>query len=117
VTRLPQLGYRGLSTFRTRTAAAPVPGLVQVNTHVDPIDWHSTGSLRDPAELAADLARAVLDRLDGRADPDEPIGLLTHHLVHDEAVWRWCESLASQLRQRQTIRYLFATEVFSDASP
>jgi predicted glycosyltransferase len=117
VASLPRLGYRGLSTFRARTAAAPAAGLVGVNTHLDPIDWHGTGSLRDPAALAADLARAVLDRVDGRADPDEPIGLLTHHLVHDEAVWHWCASLPDRLPRRQPFRYLFATEVFSDTSP
>lgn len=117
VALLPRLGYRGLSTFKDRRAAAPAAGLVEANTHVDPIDWHGSGSLRDPAAIAADLARAVLARIEGRADPDEPVGILTHHLVHDAAVWHFCESLAGRLAERQGIRYLFAAEVFSAASP
>ena len=36
---LPAKGYRGLSTYGERPDAIPTPGLMQVNCHVDPIDW------------------------------------------------------------------------------
>ncbi len=116
VPRLRDLGYRGLSTFKDRSSSAPAPGLVQVNTHVDPIDWHGTGSVRDPASILSDLARAITMRIDGKADRDEPVGILTHHLVHDEAVWHLCEGLADRLSHRQQVRYLFAAEVFFEPS-
>jgi predicted glycosyltransferase len=110
---LPRLGFCGLSAFKDRKAASPAPGLVQANAHLDPIDWHGGGSLRDPAHVVAELSRAILARLDGGADAAEPIGILTHHLVHDPAVWHFCESLADRLAGRAGLRYLFATEVFS----
>lgn len=84
---LAGFGYRGLSTFRDRAAREAVPGLIQVNTHLDPIDWRGTRSAIDPDALIAQTAHAILARLDGRADPREPIGLLTHHRVHDACVW------------------------------
>ncbi len=39
--RLRDLGYRGLTTYLARKPGK-APGLIQVNTHVDVIDWHGT---------------------------------------------------------------------------
>ncbi len=39
VPTLPEIGYRGPSTFGPRLRVHPVRGLLQVNTHVDLIDW------------------------------------------------------------------------------
>ncbi|WP_114947147.1 glycosyltransferase [Microvirga calopogonii] len=97
VPHLPRLGFTGLSTFTDRKTAQPVPGLVQVNTHVDPIDWHGTRSLADPAAIVAALAGAVERRVAGDADPEEPIGFLTHHLVHDDVIWALCERVIARL--------------------
>jgi predicted glycosyltransferase len=105
VQRLPGLGYRGLSTFGRRTARKPAPGLVQVNAHVDPIDWRGTRGLLPPEALIRQLAAAVSARVDGRHNADEPIGLLTHHLIHDEAVWRYCAALLERLARHANLRY------------
>jgi len=113
VARLPRAGFRGLSTFRDRAARAPADGLLQVNAHVDPIDWHGTRSLADPACLVAVLAAAVDRRSGGQADPDEPVGLLTHHLVHDERVWTFCEKLMVYLLGKNAT-FLSADDVFPD---
>ncbi|GHF40031.1 polysaccharide deacetylase family protein [Seohaeicola zhoushanensis] len=85
---LAALGYRGLSAFGPRSARA-TGGLVQVNTHLDPIDWRGTRSLVDPAALLAQVTRQLADRREGRADAAEPYGLLTHHLVHDAPIWEF----------------------------
>jgi predicted glycosyltransferase len=111
VAHLPHLGFRGLSTFMDRKAVHPVTGLVQINTHVDPIDWHGTRSLADPALIVANLASAIERRSAGRADRDEPIGLLTHHLVHDEVIWSLCERLIAHLAARG-IRFMCPDECF-----
>ncbi|GAB4190076.1 MAG: polysaccharide deacetylase family protein [Thalassobaculales bacterium] len=80
---LPGLGYRGLSTFGLwRAEGGP---RLQVNTHVDIIDWHGTRG------FAGDR---VLAELAGRAAKGESTGVLTHHLVHDEAAWAFLERLA-----------------------
>jgi len=112
VRRLPQAGFTGLSAFNDRKAASPVEGLLQVNTHVDPIDWHGTRSLVDPDRIVASLAAAIDRRAVGEADREEPIGLLTHHLIHDEVIWTFCEKLMMHLAARQ-IPILRPDEVFS----
>ncbi|MHC9236361.1 polysaccharide deacetylase family protein [Pseudooceanicola sp. 502str34] len=84
---LAQIGYRGLSTFRPRAAVEAAPGLLQLNTHLDPIDWRGTRSAVAPEAFAAQTLRLLEDRRTGRADAEEPLGLLTHHLVHDAAIW------------------------------
>ena len=112
---LPDLGYIGLSTFRDRDRHAPVKKLVQINTHVDPVDWHGTRSLAAPETIVAGIAAAVGRRVAGEADPDEPVGFLTHHLMHDEAIWSFCERLAMFLAERD-IRFLRIQELFRNES-
>ncbi|WP_445501894.1 glycosyltransferase [Microvirga sp. G4-2] len=98
IQHLPRTGFTALSTFNDRKAAFPVEGLLQVNTHIDPIDWHGTRSLADPAFIIANLAAAIDRRVMGTADREEPIGFLTHHLIHDNVIWSFCEELMMQLR-------------------
>ncbi|MBB4015979.1 putative glycosyltransferase [Chelatococcus caeni] len=110
---LARAGYAGLSLFGDRTAP-DMAGLPLVNTHLDPIDWHGTRSLAEPARLLAGLAKAILRRAGGIADADEPIGLLTHHAVHDEAVWRFCERLLTTLRNSGAVAPVSAIDIFGD---
>lgn len=90
---LPGLGFAALSTFGPRTAPLAATGLAQINTHLDPVDWRGTRSLADPATLIAQIAGQLADRREGRADNGEPYGLLTHHLVHDAAIWDFTAEL------------------------
>ncbi|MDW4499711.1 polysaccharide deacetylase family protein [Sulfitobacter sp. D35] len=92
---LPTLGYVALSTYGPRRPASP--GLQRLNTHVDPIDWRGTRSLVDPERLIRDTARAIDARRTCATDPDEPLGLLTHHLVHDAAIWDFSRALLTTL--------------------
>ncbi|MDQ4135124.1 MAG: polysaccharide deacetylase family protein, partial [Pseudomonadota bacterium] len=100
VPTLPKLGFKGLSTFGRLPAREPAPGLLQANTHIDPIDWHNGRGLREPDAFIAELAETIA----ADADP-EPIGLLTHHLVQDEATWRFCEELLERLAMRRIVQY------------
>jgi hypothetical protein len=100
VARLPDVTIRGLSTLGPRAARCPAPGIVQCNTHVDVIAWR-----RGRAFIGAD---AAIDRLvahlrarrDGSADPDEPTGLLTHHLDMSDAGWEFVVELVARTRKR-----------------
>lgn len=94
---LKTLGYSTLSAFGPRKSPEAAPGLVIANTHLDPIDWHGSRSLAEPARLIAQIARDLTDRREGRADNAEPYGLLTHHLVHDAAIWSFTEDLLGRL--------------------
>ena len=108
VPRLTLAGYTGLSTFRDRPVAQPVPGLTQINTHVDPIDWRGGRSLADIRTLTAALANAIRSRV-GDAAP-EPVGFLTHHQVHDEAIWRFCEEFLDFMA-RKNLRFRAGSKV------
>ena len=66
---------------------------------------------RDVEQTVGRIAAAIDRRVDGLADPSEPIGLLTHHLVHDEAVWIFCESLMEYLARRAML-FLRIQELF-----
>ena len=103
VARLPDIGFRGLSTFGPRKAPFSAPGLVQCNTHVDLIAWQ-----RDRAFIGAEAAidRFVAHlrmRRDGSADADadEPTGLLTHHLDMSDACWEFVAELVARTRERR----------------
>ncbi len=100
--QLPALGYRGLTRFDEppfrRNSA--IPGLAEVNTQVDVIDWRgSRGFVGVRWALGRLLVHLAARRL-GVADPDLPTGILTHHLVHDTATWRFLENLQDWLAKR-----------------
>lgn len=87
--RLPALGYRGLSSIPA--PHPPPPGLAICDIHVDPIDWHGTRSAL-PAETIVARTLHWLERFE-RGEASGSLGFLTHHLVHDGAIWsateRW----------------------------
>ena len=89
VGRLAACGFCGLSTYGRRDASEAAAGLIQINTHLDPIDWR--GERLFVGEVAA------LERLIGVLDPDEPIGILSHHLAMDEPGWRFLDRLLGVL--------------------
>ncbi|ACL61964.1 glycosyltransferase [Methylobacterium nodulans] len=110
---LPGLGYRGFSAFGLRGPA--LPGLIQVNTHIDPVAWHAPGrGLVDPAVL---LPRAA-ETIGQAAERDEPVGLLTHHLVQDAATWAFCAALLERLTRHPIVGIARAAALFAPkASP
>ncbi|AGS24668.1 polysaccharide deacetylase family protein [Rhizobium etli] len=87
ISALPGLGFAALSVYGRARPGGPLPLL---NTHVDIIDWQGTRGGRSEAELVAELVAELSDRFAGR---DEPVGLLTHHLVHDVAAWDFLSAL------------------------
>jgi len=98
VARLTETGLRGLSTLGPRTARRPAPGLVQCNVHVDVIAWQ-----RNRAFIGVDAAiDRVLTHLkarrEGGADPEEPTGLLTHHLDMTDLGWEFVVELVARTR-------------------
>lgn len=109
---LPEIGYRGLSTYGARGRPEPVPNLAQVNAHVDIVDWHgSRGFLGDDAVL--DRAVDFLARRRARdIDMDEPTGILTHHLVHDEACWTFLERFVALIESHGAARWRRPADLF-----
>jgi hypothetical protein len=86
VPALPGLGFSGLSAAGPRPAARPAPGLAQANIHWDLLDWRRGGRFRG-YEAALQLVEHLRLRRLGESDPEEPIGLLSHHLDMDADAW------------------------------
>jgi hypothetical protein len=110
VALLPQAGFTGLSTAGARRQAEPVSGLRQVNSHLDPIDWHGTRRCRPAGELVAETVRHLTSRRLGAAD--EPVGLLTHHLLDDPATERFAADLAGLVRAHPAAAWISAGELW-----
>jgi hypothetical protein len=111
VPALPGRGWRGLSTFGDRRTRSPAPGLVAVNTHVDIMDWSARSGRPAP-----DVVRTVVERLAARrpeaGDPAEPVGILSHHLVHDDAAWDSCAGLAAVVTAHPAARWVRPSMAF-----
>lgn len=109
--RLPEAGLHGLSGYGPRDKAEAAPGVRQVNTHVDLIDWR--GSRRFVGEEAA--LRMVLKHLGlrrkGEVDASEPTGWLTHHALHDRDIWLFLERLFERSVKRG-VRWIDPVELF-----
>ena len=110
VPTLPEIGYRGLSTFGPRKRAQPVRGFLQVNTHIDLIDWKGGGGF-----VGEDAALAALVEALGRSrrGDGEPIGLLSHHLAMDGRAWDFLRSALEATKTTQGLCVRAARELFA----
>ncbi|MDJ0777243.1 MAG: polysaccharide deacetylase family protein [Gammaproteobacteria bacterium] len=112
VDALPGLGFRGLSTMRVRKRAYPAAQLYQVNTHLDPVHWRHDGGFIGTWSAIAILVQHLQARRSGYRDRDEPTGLLTHHLVQNEATWRFTADLLDFVRDHPGACWLHAAEIW-----
>ena len=109
VPTLPEIGYRGLSTFGTRKRAEPVRGFRQINTHVDLIDWKAGGGFVGEKVALTALVEALTR---SRSRDGEPIGLLSHHLAMDGGAWDFLRSVLEATKTTQGLSVRTARELF-----
>ncbi|MBI2737743.1 MAG: polysaccharide deacetylase family protein [Rhodospirillales bacterium] len=106
---LPEIGFAGLSTFSARRRAHPVKGLLEVNTHVDLIDWKGgRGFIGEPAALDALVSALARARTSG-----EPVGVLSHHLAMDGEAWDFLRSMWQKALKIPGLRVRPARELFA----
>ena len=103
---LPGIGYSGLSVFGPEQPSA----IRTVNTHVDLIDWKLTRGGREPAALVDELVA----RMRQTGDTGGTVGLLTHHLVHDENAWSFLERLFDLTSDHPACRWLPVSDLLAD---
>ncbi len=97
--RVHECGFTALSTSSWHRTGTLLP---EINTQVDIMDW--TGG-RIGHRLEA-IAAEVLRRLQqARAHGGAPLGILTHHLVHDETAWATLESLIAYLLKERGLAF------------
>lgn len=96
---LPALGYDAVSTYNPRVAPEAAPGVAQINTHIDPIMWRGTRGLVAPERLVRQICGLLRKRRRGKTDNAEPLGYMTHHLVHDADIWAFTRQLLMEFRE------------------
>ena len=101
---LPSAGYRILSAFGPRTAAAG-QGLRLLNTHVDLIRWRAGRQFGGAAWTLDQLTTHLGARREGRCDPAEPTGLLTHHRDLSPPAWECLDGLLGRLRAHPAVAF------------
>ena len=105
---LTSLGYEALSVFGPERAETPVR---LVNTHVDIIDWKGSRGGRPMDILYAEAAA----RLNGGKTQATSIGILTHHLVHDDAAWEFLDDFFELTAKHPSCRWIPVRELMSAA--
>lgn len=105
-------GFVGLSTWKPRPLSPGFKGVVQVNTHLDLIDWRHGRVVKSEGQVIGLLLRKLRWRRQNPLRAKEPLGLLTHHAL-------WCaqkEAIVVQLlretRHHPAVRWRSAREVF-----
>lgn len=105
IAALPGIGLQALSTFGPEGVA----DLPMVNTHVDLIDWRGTRGGRADAALHADFVSAL--------QRGKPVGLLTHHLVHDAQAWAFLQRFFTLTAPHPGCRWESLPALIATASP
>lgn len=95
--KLSAIGIEALSVFGPEKPGEPV----MVNTHADIMDWHGTRGCRPPAAIIEDIVR----RLSAMERSGGTMGLLTHHLVHDDAAWDFIDGLLAATSRHPGCRW------------
>lgn len=109
---LADAGYRGLSRFGPRDRPHPTTRLVQVNTHVDVIDWKGQRGFVGHEAVLRQAVGHLQARRSGANDPAETTGWLTHHAAHDEATWAFLQQLLEHTAATRQVVWRSATELF-----
>lgn len=111
------VGLSGLTTYGPRATANPAPGVVLVNSHVDIIDWRGTRGFMGEAAALGLAVDHLAARRAKTVDAAEPTGLLSHHLIHDAAAWRFIEAFMAATVDHKAARWVAVADAFRPGGP
>lgn len=103
IPHLPELGFFRLSRYRSKSEA-DVPNVSLIDTEIDIIDWRGSRGFLGEGEVISQMTNRLIERRDRRLSG--PMGILTHHLVHDDACWAFMERLGSVLGEHPAAIWL-----------
>ncbi|RWE79811.1 polysaccharide deacetylase family protein [Mesorhizobium sp.] len=98
ISELGSIGFAALSVYGPPKPAS----LAVINSNVDIMDWHGTRGCRDHGILV----QTIIAQSRRAFDDGEPVGLLTHHLVHDESAWLFLERLFTVTARTEACAWL-----------
>jgi len=103
---LPQIGIRGLSTLGSRKLPLGALSIVQINAHVDVINWLNAPSFIGFERALSQLLDQLRARRMSRTDAHEPVGLLTHHWAIDHECWKFLESVGRMVNGHPSAKWI-----------
>lgn len=109
---LPAAGLAAVSTLGPRDAAVPAPGIRRTNVHVDIVDWQGGGGFMGDDRVLSQVIGHLAARRAGTCDADEPTGLMTHHLFHDDGCWDFIGRFLAATTRHPAVRWLDAQGAF-----
>ena len=93
-------GYEALSGYR----GYPEGPLPRLDTHVDLVRWRGGRRFAGVETVLGGLVEALAARR--RVEDPGPTGVLSHHLVHDAAAWRFLERLLAWGEDAPGVRWV-----------
>lgn len=106
---LPDLGALGFEALSVYGPARPSP-IRMLNSTIDLMDWHGTRGCHDHSLLVRNIAAQLQQAFNHGGDG---VGLLTHHLVHDEAAWAFLERLFEITSQDEACNWRSADDIIA----
>ena len=110
---LARCGLTGISQAGPQSVSPRARGVIEANIHVDLVAW--TGGRRFVGEDAA--LSGLMQHLRARrlcaVCADEPTGILTHHLVQDDATDAFLDRLIAVSVAHPAVLWLDAGEIFA----
>jgi peptidoglycan/xylan/chitin deacetylase (PgdA/CDA1 family) len=111
---LSSVHLTGFSTKDVRSSRE-IRGLRQANIHCALIAWTSPPSFGDDEPYVLQICAHLRGRRTGRFDPQEPTGILTHHLVQDDVSYIFLKSFCNIIAEHPAARWVSARELFRSA--
>jgi hypothetical protein len=108
-------GLFAISRMKPRSAFRPAPGIIEVNVHVDLVAWAGGRGFIGEERALGLLVEHLRARRLGVVCADEPTGILTHHLVQDDATEAFLDRLVAVTSAGAGTRWLDAKEAFAAA--
>jgi hypothetical protein len=110
---LARCGLTGISRARARSGCLRALGIIEVNIHVDLVAWkEGRGFIGEDAALGGLVEHLRARRLRAGC-ADEPTGILTHHLVQDQATDAFLDQLITVSVAHPAVLWLDASEIFT----
>lgn len=110
---LADCGYRGWSAWGETT---PEGETSRLDAHLDLMRWRGGARFRGEGRFLSDL-EALLKARRRAGAWSAPIGLLTHHLVHDEAAWTFLERFLDWSATRGAVTWKSLPDLLAPARP
>jgi len=110
---LPVMGYRGLSASFRHQRPVPPAGLRVADAHCDLLSWKRKPATFAGAEKCVERIVAHLrDKRAGAVDPDEPTGVLTHHLAMDDDAWAFMDELLALIKAHPAADWISPADIW-----